>query len=248
MLGPDGVPLGRRYVCPKDDRELTDEEIERGYEVRKGRFVVVTDEDLERLAPRRSRDVEITGFVPRDDVDPAYFVRSYYLVPSGGQAKAYHLLADTMQRKDRVALASFVMRGKSYPVAIFADAGVLRAEILRFGDELRAPRELGLPKPIRPDRKRVARMTRAIGALAERSIDERELADEADQRLLALARAKQKRGEVVVAPEATEADDPAAEAGESAGAEVVDLVQLIRDKLRTAPVKRPAGARRRPRR
>src|SRR5262249_52482891 len=68
MLAPDGAPLARRYVCPEEGRELSDDEIERGYEVERGEFVVVTEEELERIAPRRSRDIELVRFVDRDAV------------------------------------------------------------------------------------------------------------------------------------------------------------------------------------
>jgi DNA end-binding protein Ku len=227
MLGPDGTPLARRYVA-ESGRALEAADVERGYEVADGRFVVVTDEELERLAPRRSRDIELLRFVDRAELDPVWFERPYFLVPGAGQTKAYRLLAETMEDTGRAAIASFVMRGKSHAAAIFAERGVLRAETLRAADELRTPEEIGLPAPKKPDAARVARMKRAIDALAESKLDPKELRDDHAEKLLALARAKRRKGEdVFEAPEAA-----AAETEEGDGADIVDLVGLIRERLR----------------
>jgi DNA end-binding protein Ku len=237
MLGPGGQPLAREYVCPTEERRLESDEIERGYEVEDGEWVLVTDEELEALAPRRSRDIELTRFVERDSIDPAWFVRPYFLVPGADQSKAYRLLADTMERTGRAAIANFVMRGKAYPVAIFADCGLLRAETLRHGDELRSAEDVGLPKRRKPEEKRVAKMAKAIEELAADALDETELVDEGARALLELAEKKRKKGkDVVEAPEEAEAAAADEEASEG---EVVDLVALIKKRLHARGASRP---------
>jgi DNA end-binding protein Ku len=244
MLGPDGMPLAREYVCGKDEKPLDDDEIERGYEL-DGRFVMVTDEELEKLAPRRSRDIELTRFVDRDSIDPAWFVRPYVVVPGGEQTKAYRLLAEVMESSKRAAIASFVMRGKAHAVAIFADRGILRAETLRFADELRDAKALGIGGAKRADAKRVAAFKRAIAARKKAELAPRELSDDGAERLLELARRKQKRGKDVV-----EVAEPAPEEtpdGEEEGAEVIDLLALLKKRLggrkpaRRAPSRRARG-------
>lgn len=227
MLSPDGAPLAREYVCPEDGSILSRDDIERGYEIDEGKFVVVSDEELEALAPRRSRDIELTRFVDRDALDPAFFERSYFLIPGGEQSKAYRLLAETMERTNRAAIAHFVMRGKAYAVAILADNGVLRAETLRFGDEVRDASEIQLPKQVKVDKKRVQHMQQLVKRLSRDSIDEKELVDDEAEKLLALARDKQKRGkDVVEAPDAPPDDE------EGGGAEVVDIMALLKKRLR----------------
>jgi len=238
MLAPDGAPLTRRYVCPADGRALADDEIGRGYEVERGEYVLVTEEELERIAPRRSRDIELIRFVEREAIDPMWFVRPYLLVPGAEQSKAYRLLAETMESTGRAALAHFVLRGKGHAVAIFAERGVLRAETLRFRDELRTAAQVGLPAQSRPEPARVARMERAIESLAEKALDPDELRDDAADRLLALARRKERAGEDVFAAPEPEEPDAAAEDGDDAGGEVVDLAALIRERLRAGPAKR----------
>ena len=247
MLGPDGTPLARRYVCSRDGKTLEDDEIVRGYEIADGRFVVVGDEELERLAPRRSRDIELTRFVDRDAIDPAYFVRPYFVVPDADQSKAYRLLAETMESTGRAALASFVMRGKAYAVALFADGGVLRAETLRFGDELRSPQAIGLAKSPKVDASLGRRFARAIAKRKESRLDERELADPESSRLLDLARAKwRKKQDVVNVPEPPEAEQAAEETVGGEGAEVIDLFALIQQRLRGSSRQGPRRAAKRP--
>src|SRR5688500_9563393 len=112
MIGPDEAPVRRRYVCSKDGKALDADDIVRGYEIEKGKFVVVTDEELEAVEPRKSREIDLRLFVDEDDIDPIYFERAYFLVPTGGTNKAYRLLAEVMEKKKQAGIATFVMRAK----------------------------------------------------------------------------------------------------------------------------------------
>ena len=116
------------------------------FEVGKGRFVVITDEELERLAPDKTRDIDLTKFVKQDSIPPLYFERGYFLTPDRGAEKAYKLLAEAMARDEQAGIATFVMRGKEHLVAIFSDRGILRAETMRFPDEVRSAKAIGLPE------------------------------------------------------------------------------------------------------
>jgi DNA end-binding protein Ku len=215
--------------------------------VEAGRFVTVTDEELAELAPRRSRDIELTRFVPRDAIDPARFVRTYFVMPGAEQSKAYRLFAEAMEASGRAALASFVMRGKSAAVAIFAERGLLRAVTLRFGDELRSPEEIAVPA--RPEPARVAEWKRKIEKLAQEALDERELAGEERADLLERAREKLARGEGVVrSPEreagAKPAGEEAAGGDEPARGELIDLFTLIKQRIGESERKPPVKKRR----
>ena len=112
MVGPDGTPLARRYFCSKDRKALDWDDIVRGYEIEKDEYVVVTDDELERLAPEKTRDIDLRLFVDVSEIDPMYFERAYYLTPGGNSTKAYRLLAATMEATGRAGIATFVMRGK----------------------------------------------------------------------------------------------------------------------------------------
>src|SRR2546423_8907188 len=146
MLSPEGEPLARRYYSEKSGNDLQDDDMVRGFEFDKDKYVVVTDEELERLAPEQSRDIDLRRFVPLEDIPPLYFDRSYFLAPGAGAEKAYKLLAQTMEKEKLAGVATFVMRGKQYVVAIFPENEILRAETMRFADEIRSPKEIGLPE------------------------------------------------------------------------------------------------------
>ena len=82
MLSPEGEPLARKYYSEKTERELDADEMVRGYEIDKGKYVVVTDEELDRLAPEKSRDIDLKTFVPEESIPPVYFERGYFLTPN----------------------------------------------------------------------------------------------------------------------------------------------------------------------
>src|SRR5690606_2694173 len=98
----------------------------------------------------------------------------------------YRLLAKTMEKTGRAGIATFVMRGKEYLIAILAEKGILRAETLRFVDEVRTPEDVGLPEPAKPKPAVVKQIEKAIGKLAEKELDESELVDRSAERLLKL--------------------------------------------------------------
>lgn len=235
MVSEDGTPLARRYFCPKEGRELDWEEIVRGYEIEKDRFVVVTDEELERLAPEKTRDIDLRRFVDAAEIDPIYFERAYYLTPGGNSTKAYRLLAETMERTNRAGIATFVMRGKEYLVAILAENGIMRAETLRFADEVRAADEVGLPEPDKPPAAAVRKMEKAIAKLVEKELDEDELTDHSSEKLLELVAKKEKSGEGVVA-----APEGIAEPSEG----VIDLMEVLKRSLEGKASSKAAGSER----
>jgi DNA end-binding protein Ku len=193
----------------------------RGYEIGKDKFVVVTDEELERLEPEKSRDIDLRRFVKKEEIPPIYFEHAYFLAPAGGSLKAYQLLAETMEHKGRAGLATFVMRDKEYFVAILAENGILRAEILRFPDEIRSPKEIGLPKPGRVPKPAVQRFARIVRNKAAKDISRQELLDEHAEKLLKLVERKQARRKDVVE----------IEAGERKPAKVVDLMEVLKKSL-----------------
>lgn len=118
--------------------ELSGDEIVRGYATGEGSYVVLTDEELAKVAPRRSQEIAITDFVDLAEVDPAYFQRTYYLAPRTPQAaKAYALLREAMRRQNRAGIATLVLRDKEHLVAVRAAGEALCVETLFFADELR---------------------------------------------------------------------------------------------------------------
>jgi len=221
MLGPDGQPLARKYYAEKTGKDLDADEVVRGYEVDKEKFVIVTDEELERLAPEKTRDIDLKQFVPAESIPPIYFERGYFLTPAAGSQKAYKLLAETMDKSGLAGIATFVMRGKEYLVAIFADKGILRAETMRFADELRSPADVGLPKKKEVPKASVTKFEKLIANKSKKQFTPAKLADKQTDSLLKLVKKKQsKRENVVKVEEEMETDH-----------KVVDLVKILKQSL-----------------
>lgn len=225
MVDGEGTPLSRRYFCPEEERPVDWDEIVRGYETEKDKYVVVTDEELEGLAPEKSREIDLRRFVDLSEINPMYFERAYFLAPAGQTTKAYRLLAEAMERAGRAGIATFVMREKEYLVALISEHKILRAETLRFHDELRSAETVGLPKPKKAEPKRVRQFEQAIRKLSADELERDELSDDFAQRLLQLVERKLKSGENVV--ELPESEEEEA----SGGAEIIDIMEILKQRL-----------------
>lgn len=223
MLAPSGSPVSRRYFTD-EGKPVDNDVLARGYELDKGDYVVVSDDELDSLAPEQSRDIDLSRFVDRAAIPPLFFERAYILAPSGKSNVAYRLLAATLERANKAGIASFVMRGKQYAVAIVAEDGLLRAETLRFAEELRTPDSIGLPAREEPSAAKVKAMHAAIDKAKKTAVPDTELADTYWQRLEALVAKKQKSGEDLVQPEQPDEQ-------EDNLAEVIDLVAILKRSL-----------------
>jgi DNA end-binding protein Ku len=191
LVDKSGHALGREYHCSKENKELDNDELVRGYQTDEGKMVVITDEEFESVAPEMSGDIELRGFVPLEQIPPMYFQKPYFLAPSGKSAKAYNLLTATMEKTGRVGVGSFVMRGHEYLVAIVSDNGVLRADTLRYADEIRTPESIGLPKVRKAAAGKLSRFSKAIEDLQQTRLDLAELEDQDARALRELAASKQ---------------------------------------------------------
>ncbi len=147
----DKVRIEQRRFCSEEKEEVLWEEVAHSYDL-DGKQVIVADEELGSVEPRKTRTIDIEAFVPLADVDPIYFNHPYVLVPVGdseGTRRAYRLLVEVMGDTERVALGRFVMRTKEYLAAVRAREGALLLTTMRFHDEVRptAPIPTGGKKP-----------------------------------------------------------------------------------------------------
>ena len=220
-MGPEGQPLRRRYYSPETERDLDADEIVRGYEIAKDKYVVVTDDELERLQPEKSRNIDLRLFVPQDTIPPVHFERGYFLTPADGSEKAYKLLAEAMDKTELAGIATFVMRGKEYLVAIFSDHEILRAETMRFKDELRSAADVGLSEKHKVSPAAVRKFEKLIAGKSKREFSGARLKDEQTEALLKLVKKKQRSSRNVVEVETPEPDS----------GNVVDLVKILKQSL-----------------
>ncbi|MVA76235.1 Ku protein [Auraticoccus sp. F435] len=230
----EGTTSRIRYKRVNEDtgEEVPHERIVRGAEVEDGRWVVLTDEELDSVAPGRSRTIDITDFVDAAEIDPVHYQKSYYLAPTDETAaKPYALLVAALTKAQRIAVATFVMRGKQYLAAVRPSGDVLVLETMYFADEVRDPAEVldDVPKMASPRSKDVQMAIDLIEAMSGPWEPER-YTDTYTERVEELIAAKREDREVV-----TE-DEP------DRGGEVVDLVAALRASLDAAKGRRGGGS------
>ena len=208
----DAAPIEVQRWCPEDDAEVPYEDIAHSYELDGGNQVIVTDEDLEAVEPRRTRTIDIEQFVDLDDVDPIFFDHPYFLAPASsddGAVRAYRLLVEVMARTDRAALGRFVMRAMEYLAIIRARDDALALTTMRFADEVRSRDDVdaATAKKYKPTAKQRDAAVAVIEELSEAWRPERHV--DCYRRRLEDVVERKRQGETVKAPAAEAAPSPA---------------------------------------
>jgi DNA end-binding protein Ku len=200
-----GTRIAQKRVDPSTGDEVAYEDIVKGYELTKERYVVVTPEELEALDPEKSRTIDIEDFVDLVDIDPVYYDHPYYLIPDKGAAKAYGLLLGAMQESGKVAIARVVLRSKEQLVAIRPAPGdVLMMETMIFADEVIAPEDIDdLPaaKDLKASDRELKMAQQLIDSLSADFTPEK-YHDEYREKVLELIERKAAGEEIAVQPEA----------------------------------------------
>lgn len=132
----DKVPLKQKLVCPADGKEVHPEHIVKGYEVEKDQYVIVQQSELEAVAPKATKSIEIQDFVGLEEIDPIFFERAYYVIPKPEGLRPYKLLLEALSNKKKVGIAKVVMFGKEYLAALRPLEDALCLETMHFGDEV----------------------------------------------------------------------------------------------------------------
>jgi DNA end-binding protein Ku len=214
-----GQRIRYKRVAEESGEEVGYDDIVKGYEIDKGRHVLVTPEELESVEPGKSHSIEIEDFVDLERIDPVYYEKSYYLAPAkgAGAEKSYALLRQAMEDAGKVAIARFVLRTKQYLAAIRPARGVLVLETMFFADEVRDP-EHDIDDVPGAEVELGERELRIAGQLIESLTSDWEpqrYHDTYRERVLELIGRKAEGQEVVVEPAAAE------------GGEVVDLMAAL---------------------
>jgi len=144
----DLSPVNYKRVAAKDGKEVSWDQIVKGYEYEKGKYVVLKDEDFERVDLEATQTVDIQDFVDLDEIDPMYFYKPYYLEPQKGGDKAYALLRDALEDSKRVGIAKVVIKTRQYLAGVKPEDGALVLELMHFADELADAGKLHVPKKV----------------------------------------------------------------------------------------------------
>src|SRR5688500_959790 len=207
LNGKTGHRIAQKRVDSATNEEVQYEDIVKGYELTKERYVVITPDELEALDPEKSRTIDIEDFVDIEDIDPIYYDHPYYLVPDKGAAKAYGLLLQAMQESDKGAVARVVLRSKEQLVAIRpAAGGVLMMETMIFADEGVPTDEIddrGEAKELKVSEREFKMAQQLIDSLSS-DFEPEKYRDEYREKVLELIERKAAGEEIAVQPEAPE--------------------------------------------
>ena len=206
LNGETGNRIQQKRVDPETGEEVPYEQIVKGYELTRDRYVLINPDELDALDPEKTRTIDIEDFVDLDEIDPVYYDHPYYLVPDTGATKAYGLLLNAMKESGKVAIARVVLRSKEQLVAIRPDRDgrLLMMETMIFADEVVPKADLdGLPEAeeLKVSEREVAMAQQLIESLATDFEPER-YRDEYREKVLELIERKAQGEEIVVQPEA----------------------------------------------
>ena len=155
LRGSDLSPVNYKRVAEKDGKEVPWDQIVKGYEYEKGKFVVLDEKDFQRVDLEATQTVDIQDFVDVDEIDPMYFYKPYYLEPQKGGDKAYSLLRDVLTKTNKVGIAKVVIKTRQYLAGVKALKHALVLELMHFAEELADAEKLNVPKKTEPGKREV---------------------------------------------------------------------------------------------
>jgi DNA end-binding protein Ku len=186
-----GTPLVYKRWCPKCEKEVAYEDIEKGYKITKEKYVVIKKEDLEKLRLKTTKAIEIQEFVDASQIDPIFLEKSYYIVPEETGIKAYSLFVEALRIANKVAIGKVVMRNKEYLVALRAFKKGLVMHILHYIGEVKNIEELSELKNLVTVKEEELKLAQAlISKLTEQEFDVSKFKDTYTEELMKLIKAK----------------------------------------------------------
>lgn len=226
----DLSPVKYERICQTEEEPVPWNEIVKGYEYQKGKFVALTDADFKAAALEHSKTIDILDFVKEDEIDPRYFETPYYLVPGKGGDKPYALLREAIRQTGSVGIGKIIIRQTQHLVGVKVIGDALVLEIMRFANELVDASEFNFPSrdAVRPQELRMAEQL--VGNLAE-PFDPTRYTDEYRANLMRIIKAKMNGKK----PRLEEPE------GEAPGSGVLDLMTRLRASLEKGSGKKGAA-------
>lgn len=223
-----GTRLKQQYICPKCDVVVPREDMVKGYEFAKGQYVLFDNEELKAMEATKKDSIEITEFVPEDQVEPVYMDKPYYLGPDKGGARAYRLLSMALKDENRVAIAKYAARGREYLVMIRPHGEGLVMDQLRYADEVRTFDEVPIDEAEVKDAE-LALARQLIEQAASDTFDPAQYEDDVRKRMLEMIQAKVEGQEITVAPQ----EEPATQ--------IIDLMAALKASIKEGDERKPAA-------
>src|SRR6266511_371717 len=230
----DLSPVNYKRVAEKDGKEVSWDEIVKGYEYEKGKYVVLKDEDFERVDLEATQMVDIQDFVDQEEIDPMFFYKPYYLEPQKGGDKAYALLRDALEESKKVGIAKVEIKTRQYLAGVKPEDGALVLELMHFADELADPEKLHVPKKIELGKREMNMAKSLIDSMSSKWNPEK-YKDDYREALMEVIEEKVEAGgkEIEEKPKKAPKDR-----------KVIDLVSVLQKSLEQTRKKAPAKSRR----
>jgi len=229
----DLSPVNYKRVAEKDGKEVPWDQIVKGYEYEKGKYVVLKDEDFQRVDLEATQTVDIQDFVELDEIDPIFFYKPYYLEPQKGGDKAYALLRDALKDSRKVGIAKVVIKTREYLAGVKPEDGALVLELMHFADELADMSKLHIPKKVEVGQREMNMAKSLIGSMSTKWNPEK-YHDDYREALMEVIEEKVEAGGKEIEEKPRKAPKPT---------KVIDLVSVLQKSLEETGAKRKATAR-----
>jgi len=222
LRAKDLSPVNYKRVAEKDGKEVPWEQIVKGYEYEKGKYVVLKDEDFQRVDLEATQTVDIQDFVEQEEIDPEFFYKPYYLEPQKGGDKAYVLLRETLGKTGKVGIAKVVIKTRQYLAGVKAENNVLVLELMHFAEELADPSQLHIPKKIEPGKREIDMATALVNSMSSKW-DPKKYRDDYREALMEVIEEKVEAGGKELEEKPKEKAPPSTK--------VIDLVAVLQESL-----------------
>jgi DNA end-binding protein Ku len=225
----DMAPVGYRRINKRTGKEITEDNIVKGYRYEDDQYVIMSDEDFKQANAEATQTVDIVAFVREGQIEPYYYDTPYYLEPSKRAQKSYALLRETLRQTKKVAVGSVVLRTKQHLAALIPVDAMLLLITLRYAHEIRSTEDFYFPalgvKKVGLNEREIEMATRLVEDMTE-EWDPRQYRDTYREDLLARVEAKAKAGKSTVVTQPEEGKEP------RRSAEIIDLMSLLKSSLK----------------
>ncbi|MGA7274836.1 MAG: Ku protein [Candidatus Udaeobacter sp.] len=219
-----------KRVAEKDGKEVPWDQIVKGYEYEKGKYVVLQDEDFQRVDIEATQTVDIQDFVELDEIDPIFFYKPYYLEPQKGGDKAYALLRDALKDSKKVGIAKVVIKTREYLAGVKPEDGALVLELMHFADELADTSKLHIPTKVEVGKREMTMAKSLIDSMSSKWNPEK-YKDDYREALMEVIEEKVEAGGKEIEEKPRKAPKPT---------KVIDLVSVLQKSLEETGAKRKA--------
>ena len=232
----DLSPVNYKRVAEKDGKEVPWDQTVKGYEYEKGKYVVLKDEDFQRVDLEATQTVDIQDFVDQEEIDPMFFYKPYYLEPQKGGDKAYTLLRDALAGSKKVGIAKVVIKTRQYLAGVKPEDGALVLELMHFADELVETDNLHVPRKTEPSKKELNMAKTLIESMSSKW-DPSKYRDDYREALMEVIEEKVEAGGKEIEAKPKKAPKPT---------KVIDLVSVLQQSLeKTGGAKKKSTAKHR---